>query len=61
MERHFCEVVPVYVRPQSMVDEQACFGVIVRCPSANPPRGEASEAGRHASRAILISPCHYPV
>ena len=35
MERHFCEVVPVYVRPQSMVDEQACFGVIVRCPSAN--------------------------
>ena len=35
MNRHFCEVVPVYVRPQSMVDEQACFGVIVRCPSAN--------------------------
>ena len=35
MDRHFCEVVPVYVRPQSMVDEQACFGVIVRCPSAN--------------------------
>ena len=28
MERQFCEVVPVYVRPQSMVDEQACFGVI---------------------------------
>ena len=23
------------MRPQSMVDEQACFGVIVRCPSAN--------------------------
>ena len=35
MDRHFCEVVPVYMRPQSMVDEQACFGVIVRCPSAN--------------------------
>ena len=35
MDRHFCEVVPVYVRPQSMVDEQACFGVIVRCPTAN--------------------------
>ena len=35
MNGYFCEVVPVYVRPQSMVDEQACFGVIVRCPSAN--------------------------
>ena len=35
MGEHFCEVVPVYMRPQSMVDEQACFGVIVRCPSAN--------------------------
>lgn len=35
MDRHFCEVVPVYMRPQSMVDEQACFGVIVRCPTAN--------------------------
>ena len=35
MDGYFCEVVPVYVRPQSMVDEQACFGVIVRCPSAN--------------------------
>ena len=35
MSRHFCEVVPVYIRPQSMVDEQACFGVIVRCPTAN--------------------------
>ena len=35
MDRYFCEVVPVYVRPQSMVDEQACFGVIVRCPAAN--------------------------
>lgn len=35
MDRHFCEVVPVYMRPQSMVDEQACIGVIVRCPTAN--------------------------
>lgn len=35
MDRYFCEVVPVYMRPQSMVDEQACFGVIVRCPMAN--------------------------
>ena len=35
MDRHFCEVVPVYMRPQSMVDEQACFGVVVRCPTAN--------------------------
>ena len=35
MDRHFCEVVPVYMRPQSMVDEQACFGIIVRCPTAN--------------------------
>lgn len=34
MARYFCEVVPVYVRPQSMVEEQACFGVIVRCPEA---------------------------
>ena len=34
MDGYFCEVVPVYVRPQSMVEEQACFGVIVRCPSA---------------------------
>ena len=35
MDRHFCEVVPVYMRPQSMVAEQACFGVVVRCPTAN--------------------------
>ena len=35
MDRHFCEVVPVYMKPQSMVDEQACIGVIVRCPTAN--------------------------
>lgn len=35
MGRYFCEVVPVYVRPQSMVDEQACFGVIIRCPDAD--------------------------
>lgn len=35
MDRHFCEVVPVYMRPQSMVDEQAYFGVVVRCPAAN--------------------------
>ena len=34
MDGFFCEVVPVYVRPQSMVEEQACFGVVVRCPSA---------------------------
>ena len=33
-DRLFCEVVPVYVKPQSMVDEQACIGIIVRCPSA---------------------------
>ena len=35
MGEHFCEVVPVYMRPRSMVEEQACFGIIVRCPSAN--------------------------
>lgn len=31
---YICEVVPVFVRPQSMTDEQACFGIIVRCPEA---------------------------
>ena len=31
-DRYICEVYPVYVRPQSMTDEQACIGVIVRCP-----------------------------
>lgn len=35
MADYVCIVVPVYVRPQSMVDEQACLGVLVRCPEAN--------------------------
>ena len=68
MDRHFCEVVPVYVRPQSMVDEQACFGVIVRCPSANfygyrLARGDEAAIARIAAffpRSLTIStavPC----
>ena len=28
-------VVPVYVRPMSMVEEQACLGVLMRSPSAD--------------------------
>lgn len=35
MAEYACTVVPVYVRPTSMVDEQACIGVIVRCPEAD--------------------------
>ena len=35
MSDYVCIVVPVYVRPQSMVDEQACLGVLVRCPEAD--------------------------
>lgn len=35
MNGHVCIVVPVYVRPMSIVDEQACLGVLVRCPEAD--------------------------
>ena len=34
MDGHVCIVVPVYVRPMSIVEEQACLGVLVRCPEA---------------------------
>lgn len=32
--KYDCIFVPVYVRPQSMVEEQACFGVVAHCPEA---------------------------
>lgn len=35
MDDHVCIVVPVYVRPHGMVDEQACLGVLLRSPSAD--------------------------
>lgn len=35
MGNHVCIVVPVYVRPHGMVEEQACLGVLLRCPSAD--------------------------
>lgn len=31
MDGYVCIVVPVYIRPMSIVDEQACLGVLVRC------------------------------
>ena len=34
MDGHVCIVVPVYVRPMSIVEEQACLGVLIRCPEA---------------------------
>lgn len=35
MDTHVCIVVPVYVRPHGMVEEQVCLGVLLRCPSAD--------------------------
>ena len=35
MDGHVCIVVPVYIRPMSIVDEQACLGVLVRCPETD--------------------------
>ena len=35
MGEHVCIVVPVYVRPHGMVEEQACIGVLLHCPSAD--------------------------
>ena len=35
MDGHVCIIVPVYVRPMSIVDEQACLGVLIRCPEAD--------------------------
>jgi len=32
MTEYACLIVPVYVRPQSMNDEEACIGVVARCP-----------------------------
>ena len=35
MDGYVCIVVPVYVRPMSIVEEQACLGVLIRCPDAD--------------------------
>ena len=35
MNGHVCIVVPVYIRPMSIVEEQACIGVLLRCPETD--------------------------
>lgn len=35
MDGHVCIVVPVYIRPMSIVEEQACIGVLLRCPEVD--------------------------
>ena len=35
MNGHVCIVVPVYIRPMSIVEEQACIGVLLRCPEVD--------------------------
>ena len=35
MDGHVCIVVPVYIRPMSIVEVQACLGVLLRCPETD--------------------------